>query len=132
MDAHLAASGICITDDAHLARVLYRLDCADVLIVNGEPVGLLKVLRSPEAWEIVQFQLSSCIQGQGFGSAVLKELLADAARARVGVRLSVLKTNPARKLYERLGFQLVGEDMHEYFMHRAAPCGDGGEVSTPK
>jgi ribosomal protein S18 acetylase RimI-like enzyme len=47
---------------------------------------------------------------------ILEKLLADAAQARVSVSLSVLRTNPARKLYERLGFRIVGQNDHAYDM----------------
>ncbi len=120
MDVHLVASGASTTDESHLARLMYHFDCSEVLMSNGEPVGLLKVRRSPEEWEIVQIQLSSRLQGQGIGRALLAELLADAADAQVDIKLSVLKANPAKHLYERLGFEVIGEDAHEYFMRRAA------------
>ena len=87
---------------------------------HASPVGLLKLRREAEAWEIVQIQLGHRLQGHGIGRALLEEVLADAAIAGVEVRLSVLKANPARRLYERLGFRTVGEDAHEYFMLRAA------------
>ncbi len=99
---------------------MYYFECSEVLLGNGEPVGLLKVRRSPEEWEIVQIQLCTRLQGQGIGRALLAELLADAADARVDIHLSVLKANPAKQLYERLGFEITGEDAHEYFMRRSA------------
>ena len=34
------------------------------------------------------------------------------------IELTVLKDNPAKNLYERLGFIITGEDEHEYFMQR--------------
>jgi ribosomal protein S18 acetylase RimI-like enzyme len=120
MDAHLVASGGSTTDESHLARLMYHFDCSEVLISNDEPVGLLKVRRSPKEWEIVQIQLSGRLQGQGIGSALLTEVLADAAGAQVDIKLSVLKANPARHLYERFGFELIGENVHEYLMRRAA------------
>ncbi len=49
-------------------------------------------------------------RGQGVGSALLERLL-DAAAARYrSVSLSVSEDNPAAKLYERLGFKLVGRE----------------------
>ncbi len=120
MDAHFAASGMHITDDVHRARLMQHFDCAEVLVGDGASVGLLKLLRSPEKWEIVQLQLAGELQGRGIGRALLQELLADAARAQVAVELSVLKINPARLLYERLGFKLVGEDEYEYRMRHEA------------
>lgn len=120
MDRHLVASGASTTDESHLARLMYHFDCSEVLVSNGNPVGLLKVRRLRDEWEIVQIQLSRHLQGQGVGRSLLERVLADAAVAHVDVKLSVLKANPAKQLYERLGFEVIGEDAHEYCMRRAA------------
>lgn len=120
MDGHLAASGVDITDESHLARLTHHFECAEVLVSDGTPVGLLKVRRLPDEWEIVQIQLAPRLQGQGIGRSLLEGILADAAVAGVDVKLSVLKANPARLLYEKLGFKRVEEDAHEYYMRRNA------------
>ena len=44
-------------------------------------------------------------RGQGLGTRLLKQLLADIAPHFAQVCLSVTWTNPARRLYERLGFE---------------------------
>ena len=53
-------------------------------------------------------------QGLGIGRALLKTLLTEASTANVGIKLLVLKANPAMHLYERLGFRVVdvGEDVY--------------------
>lgn len=116
MDVWLDAGGASMSDETHLARLMYCFECADVLLQDGEPIGLLKVRRAPGVWEIVQMQIGNRYQGRGIGRLVLEELLAAADVAHVEVRLGVLKPNPARGLYERLGFVVVGEDADEYFM----------------
>lgn len=116
MDGWLAASGASMSDDAHLSRLMYCFDCADVLLQNGEPMGLLKVRRTAGVWDIIQMQIGSGFQGRGLGRALLEELLAAAAAVHADVRLGVLKANPARRLYERLGFVMVGEDAFGYLM----------------
>ena len=47
-------------------------------------------------------------RGQGVGGALLRTLLAEAGRRGVGLCLNVRHDNPARRLYERLGFLPVG------------------------
>lgn len=121
MDAHLQASGIHCTAEDHLARVMHQFDCAEVLCHQGEPVGLLKLRRGAEAWDLIQFQLCASLQGQGVGGRLLRQLIDEADAHRVAIRLDVLKHNPARRLYEKLGFEIVGEDAHEYLMQRHAP-----------
>ncbi len=120
MDGHLVATGASISDEHHRDRLMYHFDCAEVLTNNDEPVGLLKVKRQPGVWEIIQIQLSSQLQGKGVGRSLLEDVIADATAAGAEVKLSVLKANPARHLYGRLGFKVIREDAHEYYMHRAA------------
>ena len=45
--------------------------------------------------------------GQGVGGRLLTQLLEDARAVHPAVVLSVRETNPARRLYERLGFVVV-------------------------
>ncbi|HEU4850927.1 MAG TPA: GNAT family N-acetyltransferase [Telluria sp.] len=120
MDAHLAASGAPTTDAYHLERLMYRFECAEVLLADGLPSGLLKVDRSAPCWEIVQIQLSQRLQGRGIGRVLLEQVLAEADGCGADVSLSVLKANPARGLYERLGFALISEDRIEFHMFRPA------------
>lgn len=44
-------------------------------------------------------------RGHGLGTAVLRDLLAIARARQLPLALRVLKPNPARRLYERLGFR---------------------------
>jgi ribosomal protein S18 acetylase RimI-like enzyme len=59
---------------------------------------------------LIDIALLPQYRNQGIGSTLLRELLADAARAGCAVSLKVENTNPAARLYERLGFQTVDED----------------------
>lgn len=124
MDAHLAASGVDIHSGdpaaARLARVRQHFDCAQILLFDGQPAGLLKVVKGTDSWQLLQIQLVPRLHGQGHGRAVIDELLAAADAAGVDVTLNVLKANPAKRLYERLGFEPVGEDAHQFQMRRRA------------
>lgn len=131
MDVHLAASGASTTDESHLARVMHHFDCAEVLVSNGDRVGLFKVLRSGREWEILQIQLHSRLQGQGLGRSLLEELMAEAAVAGVDIKLDVLKANPARRLYERLGFTRIAEDVHEFRMVFRAHSANSQLIGAP-
>lgn len=116
MDGHLAASGVQVDDDSRRARVMHQFECAEVLLGDDLPVGLLKLQRRHGEWEIVQLQLARAVRGRGFGRSLLEDILAEAVRNGAAVRLSVLKANPAKRLYEKLGFKVVGEDAHEFHM----------------
>lgn len=116
MWAHFENSGLVINQDEQLQRVLYRLDCAHILTKNGADIGLFKVVREADPWELTQIQLLPRYQGQGIGAALIRSLLDEASVAGKRVHLDVLRANPARRLYERLGFRVVAEDTHSYLM----------------
>jgi ribosomal protein S18 acetylase RimI-like enzyme len=120
MDQHLAASGASTSEADHLSRLMYRFDCAEVLLRNRIPVGLLKVARDPPEWKIIQIQFMPELQGKGLGALLLHQVIAEAKAANVALVLTVLKANPAKGLYERLGFVVEGEDELEYRMRYGA------------
>jgi ribosomal protein S18 acetylase RimI-like enzyme len=49
---------------------------------------------------------------------VVKGLIEEAARAGQSLTLGVVKTNPALRLYERLGFRTTHEDERKFYMRR--------------
>jgi ribosomal protein S18 acetylase RimI-like enzyme len=51
---------------------------------------------------------------------VLQGLLEQWRPSRKPIALGVLKNNPARRLYERFGFSIVGENDYKVFMKRSA------------
>jgi RimJ/RimL family protein N-acetyltransferase len=116
MFAHFENSGVRIDEVAQQARVLYRLDCARIVRVDGRDIGLLKVCRDAEPWDLVQIQLLPAYQGRGIGGALVEQVLREARAAGVGVVLDVLRANPARRLYEQFGFRIQGPAGTEYRM----------------
>ena len=76
---------------------------------SGAPIGRFYVEdRASELWLIDIALLPEC-RGRGIGAALLNDLLAQGRDAGKPVGLTVFKTNPARRLYERLGFVRVGD-----------------------
>jgi len=99
-----------------MRRVLFRLDCAQVILLANQPVGLLKVSRDGKDWDLIQIQLAPSFQGQGFGTQLIQSVITEARHAGASLKLDVLKANPARRLYERLGFTVVTEKAHIFEM----------------
>lgn len=116
MSGHLVASGVVSAEEEYLARVCAQYECAQVVMQGNQPVGLLKVSREGLNWELIQVQLIPSLQGQGFGQEIIQSLVGEARREGASLRLSVLKANPARRLYERLGFTVVLEKAHAFEM----------------
>ena len=63
----------------------------------------------PTEFRLLQFFVSPVYQRTGVGTEVLRNLLGAWRSTGKSVALTVLKNNPARRLYERLGFCVVGE-----------------------
>ena len=121
MGPHIGASGVIHSEQDYLDRVLVSFELAWILQHEGRPAGLIKVSREGLAWELKQIQLGPVLQGQGLGRRIIEALLAEAVRCGARVSLEVFKVNPARKLYERLGFSIVGEHGALYEMEFEAP-----------
>jgi ribosomal protein S18 acetylase RimI-like enzyme len=67
------------------------------------------VLRAPGEIRVVDLALLPPWRGRGIGGRLLRELLAEAAAAGLPVRVHVERTNPALRLYARLGFAPAAE-----------------------
>jgi ribosomal protein S18 acetylase RimI-like enzyme len=57
-------------------------------------------------------------QRRGIGTDVVKMLIEEAARSGQALTLGVVKTNPALRLYERLGFRITPDDDRKFYMRR--------------
>jgi ribosomal protein S18 acetylase RimI-like enzyme len=97
--------------ERHYARASF-----DVVLVGGEPAGRLIVTRSPEAVHVVDIALLDEHRGHGVGTALLRELIAEAGERPLSIYVEV--SNPARSLYDRLGFVPVGEQGIHVLMER--------------
>ncbi len=94
----------------------------DVIVHGDTPVGRLYVDRREDEIRLIDIALLPAHRARGIGSALLGELLAEAERAGKPVRIHVEHNNPARRLYERLGFRPL-EDRGVYlFMEWAPPA----------
>jgi ribosomal protein S18 acetylase RimI-like enzyme len=79
-------------------------------------VGWLRTEDHPDHLRLDYLVLLPEYQRRGIGESIVRELLDRAAMLGVPVKLNVLHVNPARRLYERLGFRAVGSDDHRFFM----------------
>lgn len=113
MDGHFRASGVDVTREQHLERVRARFECAQIIEHEGRAAGLFKVARDGLDWQLIQIQLAPELQRRGVGERLIESLIAEARGAGATLSLFVLHANPARRLYERLGFRVVQQGEHE-------------------
>ena len=89
-----------------------------IVELDGQPIGRLMVLREKNSVLLVDISLLAEHRGHGIGGGLVGELIQQCKRDGATLRLQVLKTNPALRLYERLGFARTGEDQMYIQMER--------------
>jgi ribosomal protein S18 acetylase RimI-like enzyme len=76
----------------------------DLVLVEGEPAGRLCVERREFLIRIVDIAIAPAFRGRGAGTALLAGVIAEASATGKVVELHVETSNPALRLYRRLGF----------------------------
>jgi ribosomal protein S18 acetylase RimI-like enzyme len=90
-----------------------RFEMCQTFVIESEsrPVGGLLLEPRPGSVDIVELQVLPGYQRMGIGTEIIKRLLEQAVRDGLDVTLSVVGVNTrARRLYERLGFVVVGSE----------------------
>ncbi len=91
------------------------------LVISGEDVlGRCYVHRGHQAWLVLDVALLPEHRGKGIGTRLLKQVIATASLAGKPVQIHVERLNPARHLYQRLGFRQV-EDQGIYLLLERQP-----------
>lgn len=109
----------------HAQHTFYTEQFADaqfsVLLIDGEPGGRLYVHRRAHEVRIIDIALLPAHRGKAVGTRLLRRVMEDAASRALPVTIHVERSNRARSLYRRLGFQPVA-DQGPYVLLRWAPC----------
>jgi ribosomal protein S18 acetylase RimI-like enzyme len=84
---------------------------ADWLLIEhaAAPIGRLYLERWTSEHRIIDIALIPSARGRGFGAAILRDVLDEAAAADKAVSIHVEKNNPAMRLYRRLGFRTTAD-----------------------
>lgn len=80
-----------------------------VILVHGVRAGRLYLLQGKHDLRIVDISLLPEYRAQGIGSALIRAVFDQAISTRSKVSIHVEIFNPARRLYERLGFVQAGD-----------------------
>ena len=97
----------------------------DVIEVDGQPAGRLYVDRWPAEIRIVDIAIVPEFRGRGIGERLLRELISEGESSGKPVTIHVEQGNPARRLYERLGFVAVAERGFHTLMSAGPPLREG-------
>ncbi len=88
----------------------------NIIVVNGQPAGRLYVDRTPNDLRIMDIALLPQFKRKGISNHFLRQLINEGGRTNTPVSLHVEKNNPAKKLYDRLGFEVVEDRDIYWFM----------------
>ena len=92
-----------------------------IIEVDGLPAGMLQLIDSPDHLELSEIQILPTFQGQGLGTAVIRDVIQQADHLNKDLLLSLgLQNTGAFKLYSRLDFtEYDRSDTHIYMKHKA-------------
>lgn len=78
-----------------------------ILRQAGADVGWVQVEETRHAVQLRQIFVLSAVRNRGLGTSFLSWMKERAERKRKDLTLDVMSNNPARRLYDRLGFKVV-------------------------
>ena len=88
-----------------------------IVLVDGRIAGMIQIEPYPTYHKLALIEIHPDYQNHGLGTALIQQTITFAHAQDMPLMLHVLKANPAAKrLYERLGFQLIEEQENRFVM----------------
>lgn len=81
-----------------------------IITFGQSDIGCLQSFLNDDTLFLAQLFVDGAWRRQVIGTEVVKDLVEEAASAGRTVTLGVVETNPALRLYKRLGFRIIHED----------------------
>ena len=100
----------------------FRPGDREIIEIENVPVGFISTESTPGKLRLLSIEITPSYQRQGIATSLVQDLISEATNADQLVELQVLRVNPARKLYERLGFTLRSETKTHFIMEHPAGC----------
>lgn len=105
------------TTQANFFRQKFDPTTRQIILLDGRPIGVLSLQEQPTETFLALIEILPDYQGQGIGTAVIKDVIHTAHQHNRPVTLHVLKTNhPAHRLYQHLGFTITAETPTHFHM----------------
>ncbi len=90
-----------------LFREIYDPAITWVIELDDRPVGMLRLSEEKGEMQLRTIILLPELRGRGIGRCLIEKILERGRQTGRPVVLQVLRLNPARRLYERLGFREI-------------------------
>ena len=88
-----------------------------VVCAGGEPIGRITRAFEEDHLVLVDIALMPAFRGQGIGASLITQLQGEAEALGVALVLSVEVSNPAFRLYHRMGFEVRDDDGAQLRLH---------------
>jgi GNAT superfamily N-acetyltransferase len=89
-----------------------------IIQADGVDIGMIKIEEREDCLYLGDLQIDRAYRGRGIGTQLIETAIESAVIANKPIRLRVLKSNPARELYLRLGFKEFEALDNCYMMER--------------
>ena len=104
--------------ERYFSRNAFDARDTQIIQLNGEDIGRLTLSENEDGIHLKAIHLIKAVQGKGIGKRLLMQVIEESEKKRKTLYLTVLLCNPAKKLYERLGFEVYDERERRYLMQR--------------
>ena len=94
-------------------------DVTKIIMTGAKAAGILTVQELESHVQLDQLFVLPQYQRNGIGTELVRDVLQRAKQLGVPVRLRVLRVNPAKRLYDRLGFFVTSEEPQRFYMQSA-------------
>jgi len=87
-----------------------------IIKVNKQDVGITTFYEEDENYVVGLIIIHPDYQNKGIATKIIKEYIKKANDKNKRIIIKTYKENPARRLYERLGFKIYNEDSTHVYM----------------
>lgn len=87
-----------------------RKDDMKVIMLNNKDVGITTFYEEDGDYTVGLIMVHPDCQGLGIGTKIINEYISIAQKEKKRIKIKTYKLNPAKGLYERLGFKIYKED----------------------
>lgn len=88
-----------------------------IIMLDNKDIGVTTFYEDDDTYVVGLIIIHPNYQNKGIATNIIKEYINIAKNKNKKIIIKTYKKNPARKLYERLGFKLYNEDETHVHMH---------------
>ena len=99
-------------------RHLWEVTQVRIITSDGVDAGWMQSEAREDGLYLEQIFVDAPFRRRGIGTTVINGLITQANHTSLPVTLAVVRSNPALRLYKRMGFRVADEDDRKFYMTR--------------